>query len=282
MGAQAPYIKLWSKVESRREGQKMTVRQPAVAGMFYAAGPEALQQDVDRLLSGAGNHTGCVPKAMIVPHAGYVYSGPVAAEAYGLLRPARDRIRRVVLFGPSHRVYLDGMGIPSVDKFATPLGEVPLDRQTLAMVAPLPGVRVSDAAHKDEHSLEVQLPFLQTVLSDFELAPIVVGDCNADLVADVMDAVWGGPETLVLVSSDLSHYLSYGDAKEVDENTCRRILNKETTLSGHEACGAYAVNGLMRSRHSVPLTVQTLDLRNSGDTAGTKDRVVGYGAFVLH
>ena len=260
----------------------MEARQPAVAGMFYAAGARQLQGDVDRLLSQAAPHEGPVPKAMIVPHAGYVYSGPVAAEAYQMLTPAKDRIRRVVVFGPSHRVYLQGMAIPSVDRFATPLGEVALDRQTLDVMARLPGVGVSDVAHREEHSLEVQLPFLQTVLSQFELVPVVVGDCAADQVAAVVDAVWGGPETLILVSSDLSHYLSYGEAREVDENTCRRILNKETTLTGHEACGAYAVNGLLRSRHGQLLDVETVDLRNSGDTAGNKDRVVGYGAFILH
>lgn len=261
---------------------KMIVREPAVAGMFYSAGAAELRRDIAALLRGASDATGPVPKAMIVPHAGYVYSGPVAAEAYRLLAPARDGIRRVVLFGPAHRVHLEGMAVPATDGFATPLGTVPLDRRTIEEISGLPGVCVSDAAHEAEHSLEVQLPFLQTVLRDFELVPIVVGRCAPDLVGNVLDAAWGGKETLIVISSDLSHYLPYDEATQVDANTCKQILGKATTLTGNEACGAHAVNGLMQARHAKQLDVAAVDLRNSGDTAGSKDRVVGYGAFILH
>lgn len=260
----------------------MTAREPAVAGMFYSAEAEQLQREVSSLLGNAETESGPVPKAMVVPHAGYVYSGPVAAEAYRLLTPARRSIHRVVLFGPAHRVYLEGMAVPSADGFVTPLGTVPVERKIIADISEFPGVCVSDTAHKDEHSLEVQLPFLQSLLDQFQLVPIVVGQCEPNLVAEVMDALWGGPETLIVVSSDLSHYLPYDQAQQVDENTCRRILTKASTLTGDEACGAYALNGLMSTGHCKQLTVEAVDVRNSGDTSGQKDRVVGYGAFILH
>jgi len=260
----------------------MTVREPAVAGMFYPAGAEQLQQEVSALLRNAETKAGPAPKALIVPHAGYIYSGPVAAAAYRLLAPAKHAIRRVVLFGPAHRTYLDGMAVPAADSFSTPLGNVSLDQAMIGEVVKLPGVRVSDAAHKDEHSLEVQLPFLQTVLEKFTLVPIVVGQCAATLVANVMDAVWGGLETLIVVSSDLSHYLPYDQARLVDKNTCERILSGAAALSGDEACGANAINGLLSSNHFRQLQVEAIDVRNSGDTCGDKTRVVGYGAFILH
>ena len=206
----------------------------------------------------------------------------MAATAYRLLEPARRRINRVALFGPAHRVYLEGMAVPSTDAFATPLGAVRIDRWSVDAIAALPGVGVSDEAHREEHSLEVQLPFLQTVLDDFELLPVVVGRCDPAVVAAVFDAAWGGDETLIVVSSDLSHYLAYDEARMVDARTRERILAKSTSLHGDEACGANAVNGLMSARNARQLEVEALDLRNSGDTAGDKSRVVGYGAFTLH
>jgi AmmeMemoRadiSam system protein B len=260
----------------------MAVREPAVAGMFYAAGKQELRDNVESLLSAAEPRSSGAPKALIVPHAGYVYSGSVAASGYCLLQPAKSAIRRVVLLGPAHRVYLDGMAIPAADGFVTPLGNVKLDAGALDLVRNLPGVCVSDEAHAAEHSLEVQLPFLQLMLDDFELAPIVVGRAAPDDVGRVIDALWGGPETLIVISSDLSHYLPYSEAQNVDGNTNRRICEKAATLSSDEACGAHAINGLMRAHSSRNLTVETVDLRNSGDTAGDKSRVVGYGAFILH
>lgn len=260
----------------------MAIRDPAVAGMFYPDQPARLRSDLEQMLHGEPALDLPAPKAVIVPHAGYVYSGQVAASVYRRLAPARDTIRRVALLGPAHRVYLDGMAVPDVTDFATPLGQIPLDRTTVEEIAGLPGVTWSNAAHAYEHSLEVQLPFLQIVLREFRLVPVVVGRCDAGLVAGVIDALWGGPETLVVVSSDLSHFLPYNRAREVDGKTCRRILDKASSLSGEEACGAYVINGLMRSRHCADLVVEAVDLRNSGDTAGDKRRVVGYGAFVLH
>lgn len=260
----------------------MTVRQPAVAGMFYPAVAEQLRLDVRSLLRNSETKPGPVPKAMILPHAGYVYSGAVAAEAYRLLAPARQDIHRVILFGPAHRSYLEGMAVPAADGFATPLGTVPVDQTTIDEISGLPGMSVSDAPHHNEHSLEVQLPFLQNLLEKFTLVPIVVGRCEPAVVAAVIDAVWGGPETLIVISSDLSHYLPYAQAKQVDENTCGQILAKEPTLTGDQACGAAAINGLMDSKHCRHLQVSVVDVRNSGDTFGDKERVVGYGAFILH
>lgn len=260
----------------------MNIREPAVAGMFYPARAARLQREVSALLGNAEPLSGPVPKAIIVPHAGYVYSGPVAATAYRQLAPARRTVHRVVLLGPAHRVYLEGMAVPTAEGFATPLGIVPIDRTGVQDISALPGVCVSDAAHRDEHSLEVQLPFLQTVLETFELLPIVVGHCEPAEVGAVLDAVWGGPETLVVISSDLSHYLPYGQAQQADKNTCRQILARMGTLTGDEACGAHAINGLLNSRHGRQLQIEAVDLRNSGDTCGDKNRVVGYGAFILH
>lgn len=260
----------------------MTSREPAVAGSFYSSDADRLRQDVEQLLGQADLRSFVAPKAMIVPHAGYVYSGPVAAAAYRLLAPLRESIRRVALFGPAHRVYLDGMAIPASDSFRTPLGTVPLDVTAIQQISELPRVCVSEIAHAQEHSLEVQLPFLQMTLEAFRLIPIVVGRCPSDQVAGVIDALWGGPETLIVVSSDLSHYLSYDDARRVDRSTGKRIRDKSSTLTGEEACGAHAVNGLMRAQNCKDLDVETIDLRNSGDTAGDRSRVVGYGAFILH
>ena len=210
------------------------------------------------------------------------YSGLAAAAACKLLQPLRDRIRRVALFGPAHRVYLDGMAVPAADAFLTPLGSVALDRVTLDQLATMPGVCVSELAHRDEHSLEVQLPFLQTVLDDFTLVPVVVGRATPADVAAVIDAAWGGAETLIVVSSDLSHYLDYDTARKADAATCAAILNGTTRLTGDQACGAYAINGLMQAEHCRGLSIENIALCNSGDTSGDKRRVVGYGAFALH
>jgi len=260
----------------------VTIREAAVAGLFYPAKPMALRAEVDQLLRDADPRHGMTPKVLIVPHAGYVYSGAVAAEAYRLLEPLRRIIRRVVMLGPAHRHFLDGMALPAADYFRTPLGAVPLDGVTMAELARLPGVGISDLPHQDEHCLEVQLPFLQQILDDFDLVPLLVGHCDPDRVATVLDTAWGGGETLIVISSDLSHYLPYADARRTDRDTSKRILQKSATLSGDHACGAYALNGLLRSRRCAGLDVELVDLRNSGDTAGDKSRVVGYGAFVFH
>ena len=258
----------------------MKARPAAVAGMFYPAETAALERAVGRLLASAppGNE---VPKAVIAPHAGYQYSGPTAAYAYRLLEERRGVIRRVVLLGPAHRVYLQGMAVPSVDAFTTPLGDVPIDADGIRQALEMPGVQTSDEAHAHEHSLEVHLPFLQTVLGDFSLVPIVVGVCPAEQVEAVLEALWGGDETLIVVSSDLSHFHEYAEARDIDEHTTARIEACESTLRGEDACGAYAINGLMLAAKVRGLQVRTLDVRNSGDTAGDRHRVVGYGAYAI-
>jgi MEMO1 family protein len=260
----------------------MNIRAAAVAGTFYEADEDHLRRHLTSMLTGARTRAGVRPKALIVPHAGYVYSGAVAAQAYATLAPVAGAITRVVLFGPAHRVPLEGMAVPDADTFVTPLGAVPLDREIIREACTLPGVCVSNEAHRLEHSVEVQLPFLQTVLSQFSLVPVVVGHCEARTVAAVMDALWGGPETLLVVSTDLSHFHSYAEARSHDTRTCTRLVKKDHSLTGRDACGAYALNGLMSSAHCQPLAVEQLAMCNSGDTAGSKDRVVGYGAFILH
>lgn len=267
---------------SVNEAASTARREPAVAGLFYPGDPALLRSEVERLLHAGPVPPGPAPKVLIVPHAGYPYSGPVAASAYRRLLPRHGGIERVLLLGPAHRVWLAGMALPSVSHFATPLGEIPIDQVAWAEARPLPGVIVSDEAHRLEHSLEVQLPFLQVALGEFALLPVVVGDCPPQDLGRLIDRLWGGDETLIVVSSDLSHYRPYADARRVDAHTSERILHKADDLSPEEACGAAAINGLMASRHARALSVELLDLRNSGDTAGDRSRVVGYGAYGLH
>ena len=256
-------------------------RSAAVAGAFYPAEPVILSTMVRELLADAPTSREAVPKAMILPHAGYVYSGPIAAIGYRLLATAAAKIRRVVLLGPAHRVYLSGMAFPSVDSFSIPTGVIPLDREAIDRALALPGTLVSDEAHAGEHCLEVHLPFLQAVFDSFELIPIVVGQCPATQVAAVLEALWGGEETLIIISSDLSHYHPYGIAQEIDARTTSKIVSRSSQLSGEEACGAHAINGLMLAARGQGLSVHALDVRNSGDTAGDHTQVVGYGAYAL-
>ncbi len=219
------------------------------------------------------------PKAIIAPHAGYIYSGPIAASAYARLEPARSRITRVVLLGPVHRVPVRGLALPGADVLATPLGEVTVDAGAVARISGMPQVIVSRDAHELEHSLEVHLPFLQAVLDNWMVVPLAVGDATGREVGEVLDALWGGPETLIVVSSDLSHYLGYDDAQSVDRATAQAILDLRDNVTHEQACGGTPVNGLTLAARQRGLTPQLLDLRNSGDTAGDRRRVVGYGAF---
>jgi len=261
-----------------------TVRQPAVAGMFYPAAASELARDVGALLERAESAARGkpVPKAIIAPHAGYVYSGAVAATAYARLAPARGVVTRVVLLGPVHRVPVRGLALPGAAALATPLGNIPVDADGVETLSTLPQISVSPAAHALEHSLEVHLPFLQTVLEKFSVVPLAVGEATADEIAQVLDALWGGAETLIVVSSDLSHYLGYGEAQASDRATAQAILDLRTDISHEQACGGTPVNGLMLAARRRSLTPQLLDLRNSGDTAGDRRRVVGYGAFAFY
>ena len=257
-----------------------TVRPPAVAGMFYPAEPGQLALDVQQLLAGARAHD-LVPKALIAPHAGYIYSGAIAATAYATLRHIAARIRRVVLLGPTHRVAVRGLALPGADAFDTPLGRVVLDTAAASAIAHLPQVSVNAQAHELEHSLEVQLPFLQSVLSDFTLLPLAVGMATAEEVAEVLEIVWGGEETLIVISSDLSHFLPYATAQRVDNVTAQSILKLRQPIAHDQACGGTPINGLIVAAKKHHLTPHLLDLRNSGDTAGSRDQVVGYASFAF-
>lgn len=259
-----------------------SVRAPAVAGLFYPADAPQLRATIGRLLA-AAPATAIVPKAIIVPHAGYPYSGPVAACAYAALAPLRERILRVVLLGPSHRVPLVGLAASSARAFASPLGEVELDRPAIERLRDLPQMQTLDPAHALEHSLEVHLPFLQEVLADFRLVPLVVGEAGADEVAEVLERLWGGPETLIVLSTDLSHYHDYAAARRLDAATCAAIetLHPER-IAAEQACGRYPLAGLLALARRRGLQVRTVDLRNSGDTAGSRDTVVGYGAWLIY
>jgi MEMO1 family protein len=257
-------------------------RPPAVAGLFYPGDAGPLRAAVRQLLEAASTPSGLRPKVLIVPHAGYPYSGETAATAYARLLPYRNDIRRVVLLGPAHRVAVRGLAAPDVQAFATPLGKVPLDVPALRALRDLPQVCQSDLAHAGEHSLEVQLPFLQEALGTFTLVPLVVGDASPGQIAGVLDRLWGGDETLIVISSDLSHFLPHAVACARDELTAETILQLRPELDHEQACGATPINGLLEAARSRRLRPQLLDLRNSGDTAGDKARVVGYGAFAFH
>jgi len=261
-----------------------SIRSAAVAGMFYPGDPRTLVSELDELLGGVEQPAPRLgfPKALIVPHAGYIYSGPVAARAYEELAPARGIVKRVVMLGPVHRVPVRGLAIPSDDAFATPLGTIPIDRATLDEVRALPQVVTSDRAHLQEHALEVQLPFLQRQLGDFMLAPFAVGDATVDEVAQVIERLWGGPETLVVISTDLSHYHAYAEARQIDRSTVTRIARLATDLNHEEACGATPLNGMLDVARRRNLAIRLLAANNSGDTAGGKGQVVGYSSFALH
>ena len=259
-------------------------RPPAVAGFFYPASAAELQRDVQTFLAEARptTSTESAPKVLIAPHAGYVYSGPIAASAYARIAGAADSIERVVLLGPAHRVHVDGMALPAAGQFQTPLGNIDIDQSAVAAVQQLPQVIISDEAHAQEHSLEVHLPFLQQVLGSFKLVPFAVGSASPQQVAEVLELLWGGNETLIVISSDLSHYLPYPRACATDEFTAETILQLQPILDHHQACGATPINGLLLAAQARGLEPRLLDLRNSGDTAGDKSRVVGYASFAFH
>jgi AmmeMemoRadiSam system protein B/AmmeMemoRadiSam system protein A len=261
-----------------------SIRPAAVAGLFYPGEPKALAAELDDLLGGVQHLEPRLgfPKALIAPHAGYIYSGEVAARAYDELAPARGIVRRVVLLGPVHRVPVRGLAVPSSGAFATPLGAVRLDRAALDLARALPQVVTSERAHALEHSLEVHLPFLQQMLGEFTLAPFAVGTASVQEVAEVIERLWGGRETLVVVSTDLSHYHPYGEAKRIDGATLERICGLATDLDHDEACGATPLNGLLAVAKVRGMTIRQLAACNSGDTAGGRAEVVGYGALALY
>ncbi len=258
----------------------LAVRPAAVAGMFYPGDPRQLGEDIHALMAQVAD-SGLRPKALIIPHAGYIYSGPIAAAAYACLAPLRNTIRRVILLAPAHRAAVRGLATSSADCFRTPLGDVLLDRELRDVALQLPQVQVNDAAHADEHAVEVHLPFLQTLLDDFSLLPFVVGMAAGKDVTEVLELLWGGDETLILISSDLSHFHPYAEARRIDANTANLIAALQPLHSHEQACGATPINGLLAAARHHRLSPHLLDLRNSGDTAGDKARVVGYAAFAF-
>lgn len=265
-------------------GGMQRVRPAAVAGMFYPGERKTLAADVSGLLAAARAHLDpawAAAKAWILPHAGYVYSGSTAALGYAALAARRDEITRVLLLGPTHRVACDGLALPEADAFATPLGLVPVVTPDPATRAELPQLVERRDVHAQEHALEVHLPFLQSALGDVEVVPLAVGRADADSVAEVIDALWGGPETVVVVSSDLSHYLPYAEARRVDESTVAQLLALDGPLTHEQACGATPINGLLVAARRRALQPVLLGMCNSGDTAGDKARVVGYAAVAL-
>jgi AmmeMemoRadiSam system protein B len=266
------------------------IRPPAVAGTFYPGSPDLLRSTVEELLEQAPRPAGPPAKAVIAPHAGYVYSGPIAASAFQAVAAGAGTITRVILLGPTHFVPIRGLGLPDANRFATPLGEVRIEPEGAGASLRMPQVRVQPDAHVREHSLEVELPFLQVLLGEFDLVPLVVGEADAEEVAEVLERLWGGPETLIVISSDLSHYLPYDEARRADRATAEEILALGGPLDPRQACGARPVSGLLLAARRRGMTPELLDLRSSGDTGGTggtggmaggPDRVVGYGAFAF-
>ncbi len=254
-----------------------SVREPAVAGAFYPGSRAALDELVTTLLAGARKpEKRLLPKAIVAPHAGYMYSGAIAASAFALLEPCGDAIERVVLVGPAHRVRVEGLASPGAAALRTPLGDVAVDTAALAKL----DVAESPAAHAREHSLEVELPFLQRVAPRARVVPLAVGRAGAAEVARVLEALWGEAETVIVVSSDLSHHLPFDEGRAADERTAARIVALDATpLDGEDACGCAGINGLLRVARAKGLRAELVDLRSSGDTAGPRDEVVGYGAF---
>ncbi|WP_413205558.1 AmmeMemoRadiSam system protein B [Rhodospirillum sp. A1_3_36] len=277
------------------------IRPTAVAGLFYPKDPATLLRDLDSLLGEASQREGqregqredqsgdqsppqsaSPPKALIVPHAGYIYSGLTAARAYASLAPFAGTITRVVLLGPSHRVGFGGLAACDLDAYDTPLGPLPVDREWMARLDGMPAVGRLDQAHAAEHALEVHLPFLKRVLGDVSLVPIVCGQARASVVAEALDRLWGGPETLIVISTDLSHYLDYASCQTKDAETATAIDRlDDSALGPHEACGHVPLSGLLTLARTRGLSIERIDLRNSGDTAGNRDRVVGYGSWCL-
>ncbi len=256
----------------------VTTRAAAVAGTFYPGSAAELAATVDRLLDGVAVPDGPCPKALIVPHAGYVYSGPIAASAFARVRPHGARITRVVLVGPAHRVFVAGLVSPGATRLATPLGEIAVDTAALAAT----GVPEHAAAHAREHSLEVELPFIQRVAPDARIVPLAGTRGDAAEVGRVLEQLWGGPETLIVISSDLSHHLPYAQGRAIDEATCATIVAREPIVEGDRACGSIGINGLTWIARKRGLRIELLDRRSSGDTAGPRDAVVGYAAFAIY
>ena len=264
------------------------IRNAAVAGLFYPDDPKELRHAVSRFLSDVTqiDTDATQPKALIVPHAGYIYSGAAAATGFARLLPFKQLIKQIVLLGPSHRVGFTGLAVSDAHFYQTPLGDIPIDRPAIDNILTLPQVSVIEQAHTQEHSLEVQLPFLQEILEDFTLVPIVVGDASTESVSEVLETLWGNESTLILISSDLSHFHNYPTAQQLDNITCSAIETLQPEDIGFDnACGRNPIKGLLHSAIQHDLAATTLALWNSYDSAGRspedKARVVGFGCWMF-
>jgi AmmeMemoRadiSam system protein B len=264
--------------------EQKRVRLPAVAGQFYTSDPEELERQLDFFLKQAqDSDIGGAPKAIIAPHAGYIYSGPVAATAYKTLEPIKNTIKQVVIMSPAHRHGFRGIAWSQADYFRTPLGDIPVNKEAFTQLTDLDFVMPLEQAFEGEHALEVHLPFLQMSLAEFSIVPFIVGLASAEQVAEVLNRLWGDEKTLIVISSDLSHFHEYHQAQQIDKRTSNNIesLNYEA-IGGEDACGTYPLSGLLLVAKQKQLHASVLDLRNSGDTAGDKSRVVGYGAYIIN
>ena len=272
-----------AKINMKNSVTAESIRPPAVAGRFYPGDPDKLRRMVDSFMGSAKISVRGKSKAVIAPHAGYAYSGPIAASAFVHFAGERDTIKRIILLGPSHRFAFEGIALSHAEAFATPRGTVPVDKAAVNRIETFPAVCFEERAHLHEHSLEVELPFLQATLNDFTVVPLVVGDATDDEVAEVIDQLWGGDETRFVISSDLSHYYDYESARELDRCTAQNIeRNAGEAITAQHACGYRPIRGFLQAAQRRQLHAQTVDLRNSGDTAGPRDQVVGYGAFVFN
>ncbi|ABZ75524.1 protein of unknown function DUF52 [Shewanella halifaxensis HAW-EB4] len=263
-----------------------SIRPAAVAGLFYPAAPDELRAMLEGYLARArmslisqANTQHSQAKVIIVPHAGYIYSGLVAAHAYVLIESMAATVNKVLLIGPAHRVYLQGGALPQSQYFETPLGQISIDKRSVEMLESNPHITVSDLPHQQEHCLEVQLPFLQHCLNQFELIPLLIGESDPQETAKLLEQLWGGEETLVVVSTDLSHFHRYAEATHLDKLTCQKILQGLETIFPEQACGSFCLNALMLQLKRHQLCLTQLSYQNSGDTAGDKNRVVGYASF---
>ena len=254
------------------------VREAAVAGIFYPADVYQLKNDINGYLQHITDNNSGKPKILITPHAGYKYSAQVAASAFAKLRPFKDKIKKVFLLGPSHRVYVNGVALPKEKSFKTPLGIIKVDSDIVEQISKTKPFKFKSTAHKNEHSLEVSLPFLQVVLGNFEIIPMLYGEANPHEIAQTIQPYLERDDSILIVSADLSHYLDYSTAKKVDEQTANNIKEGKT-VDHHQSCGATAINTALIMAQNFGLVPQMLNMANSGDVIGDKDSVVGYGAW---
>ena len=259
------------------------IKQADVAGMFYPGEEASLRQMVDGFIQKALSFD-LRPRAIIAPHAGYIYSGSIAGTAYKTIAAVRDQIENVIIMSPAHRFYLRGIALHMADAFATPLGNIPVNIGIVKKIKQFSSVQWEERSFIQEHGLETHLPFIQRAFKPgIKIVPMIVGECQESEVAEILESVWEDPRNFVIISSDLSHFHSYADAKKLDRNTVDLIQNLDSqSLDTEFACGHYPICGLLNLARNRKLKIKALDIRSSGDTAGSKESVVGYGSFAVY